>query len=66
MTPPIPPPRESGYTSTTPHPLYWARWGPAQAPQLLVLHGGPGAHHDYLLPQMLDLATDYELTFYDQ
>ena len=66
MTPPIPPPRESGYTSTTPHPLYCARWGPAQAPQLLVLHGGPGAHHDYLLPQMLDLATDYELTFYDQ
>jgi proline iminopeptidase len=31
-----------------------------------VLHGGPGAHHDYLLPQMLELADTYELIFYDQ
>jgi proline iminopeptidase len=31
-----------------------------------VLHGGPGAHHDYLLPQMLQLADSYELIFYDQ
>jgi proline iminopeptidase len=31
-----------------------------------VLHGGPGAHHDYLLPQMLALADRYELVFYDQ
>jgi proline iminopeptidase len=31
-----------------------------------VLHGGPGAHHDYLLPQMLELAKDHELVFYDQ
>jgi proline iminopeptidase len=33
---------------------------------LLVLHGGPGAHHDYLLPQMLHLAEKYDVTFYDQ
>lgn len=36
---------------------------------MLVLHGGPGAHHDYLLPQMLrvaDLAGGRELLFYDQ
>jgi proline iminopeptidase len=33
---------------------------------LLVLHGGPGAHHDYLLPQMLELARNRELFFYDQ
>jgi proline iminopeptidase len=31
-----------------------------------VLHGGPGAHHDYLLPQMLALAASRELIFYDQ
>jgi proline iminopeptidase len=34
-----------------------------------VLHGGPGAQHDYLLPQMLALATTAggrELLFYDQ
>ncbi len=64
--PPIPPPRASGYTETTDVPLYWAAYGPRGAPTLLVLHGGPGAHHDYLLPQMLALADDYELLFYDQ
>jgi proline iminopeptidase len=64
--PPIPPPRASGFTTTTPIPLYWAAYGTAGAPRLLVLHGGPGAHHDYLLPQMLALADDYELLFYDQ
>jgi proline iminopeptidase len=31
-----------------------------------VLHGGPGAHHDYLLPQFLDLADEFDLLFYDQ
>ena len=62
----IPPPRESGFTTTTPVPLYWAAYGPRGAPRLLVLHGGPGAHHDYLLPQMLELARDRELYFYDQ
>jgi proline iminopeptidase len=31
-----------------------------------VLHGGPGASHDYLLPQMLRLAEGRELLFYDQ
>lgn len=59
-------PRESGFTVSTPHPLYWAKWGPVGAPTLLVLHGGPGAHHDYLLPQMLELADSYEMVFYDQ
>ena len=63
---PIPEPRESGYTTTTPVPLYWARYGQPGAPRLLVLHGGPGASHDYLLPQMLRLAERHELIFYDQ
>lgn len=31
-----------------------------------MVHGGPGAHHDYLLPQMLRLAEHRELVFYDQ
>ncbi len=67
MTPlPIPPPRESGYTRTTTLPLYWCRYGPVGAAPLLVLHGGPGAHHDYLLPHFLDLADEFELVFYDQ
>jgi proline iminopeptidase len=33
---------------------------------VLVLHGGPGAHHDYLLPQFLRLAGKRRLVFYDQ
>lgn len=31
-----------------------------------MLHGGPGAHHDYLLPHFLELADEFELVFYDQ
>jgi proline iminopeptidase len=67
--PPIPPPRESGTTTTTTEPLYWVRYGAAGAEPLLVLHGGPGAHHDYLLPQMLALGNadgGRDLLFYDQ
>jgi proline iminopeptidase len=67
--PPIPPPAASGHTTSTEVPLYWARYGAPGTPRLLVLHGGPGAHHDYLLPQMLELARlagGRELFFYDQ
>lgn len=67
--PAIPAPRASGYTTTTAVPLYWASYGPGDAPPLLALHGGPGAHHDYLLPQLLRLAEvggGRSLLFYDQ
>ena len=63
---PIPAPRASGHTESTRVPLYWARYGPERGRTILVLHGGPGASHDYLLPQMLELASDYDLFFYDQ
>jgi proline iminopeptidase len=66
MPKPIPAPREEGYTSTTGAPLYWAKYGRTGAPQLLVLHGGPGADHCYLLPQMLQLGEKFDLLFYDQ
>ena len=67
--PPIPPPTAYGTTTRTGAPLYWCTYGPAGAPRMLVLHGGPGAHHDYLLPQMLELSKaggGRELLFYDQ
>jgi proline iminopeptidase len=32
----------------------------------VVLHGGPGAHHDYLLPGFDSLATGRTLIYYDQ
>src|SRR3569833_1499136 len=64
--PPIPAPRESGFSTSSPIPLYWVKNGPAGAPPLLLLHGGPGADHAYLLPQLLELAKDHELILYDQ
>jgi proline iminopeptidase len=62
----IPSPRADGTTASTGLPLYWCAYGAESSPRLLVLHGGPGAHHDYLLPQMLTLAGRHELVFYDQ
>jgi proline iminopeptidase len=35
-------------------------------PPVVVLHGGPGAHHDYLLPGFDALARGRELIYYDQ
>jgi proline iminopeptidase len=35
-------------------------------PAVVVLHGGPGAHHDYLLPQYDQLARGRALLYYDQ
>ena len=66
MPQPIPTPRESGFTTTTGTPLYWVKYGRVDAPKLLVLHGGPGADHQYLLPQMLHLGEKFDLLFYDQ
>ena len=66
MPKPIPPPREEGFTTTTGSPLYWAKYGRGNAPKLIVLHGGPGADHCYMLPQMLRLGERYDLLFYDQ
>ena len=64
--PPIPPPRAHGTTSSTPVPLYWVEYGDPDAPPMLLLHGGPAASHDYLLPQMLALAEEHRLVSYDQ
>jgi proline iminopeptidase len=64
--PPIPPPRAYGFSTTTPVPLYWVEYGAPDAPPILLLHGGPAASHEYLLPQMLALAEDHRLVTYDQ
>jgi proline iminopeptidase len=64
--PPIPPPRADGFTTSTPVPLYWAEYGDPDAPPVLLLHGGPGASHEYLLPQMLELAGAHRVVTYDQ
>jgi proline iminopeptidase len=33
---------------------------------IIVLHGGPGLFHDYLVPHFKKLAADYQIIFYDQ
>ncbi len=63
---PIPAPRLDGMSASTAVPLYWREDGPASASPLVLLHGGPGAHHDYLYPQMLALAESHRLFTYDQ
>ena len=35
-------------------------------PPILIIHGGPGMDHSYLLPHMGSLADAYTLVFYDQ
>lgn len=44
--------------------LYEYRNG--EGPEVVVLHGGPGAHHDYLLPGFDLLARGRTLVYYDQ
>ncbi len=66
MTLLIPPPRREGFTSTTPVPLYWREDGPEEGRPIMLLHGGPGAQHEYLYPQMLALAAAHRLFTYDQ
>src|SRR6185503_15802689 len=44
--------------------LYTRQLG--SGPLVIVLHGGPGAHHDYLLPQYDLLARRRSLFYYDQ
>lgn len=35
-------------------------------PPILIIHGGPGMDHSYLLPHMDELADSYQLVYYDQ
>ena len=37
-----------------------------EGPPVIVLHGGPGAHYDYLLPAFDELAVGRTLVYYDQ
>src|SRR5262245_25803994 len=46
--------------------LHVVELGPADGPPVLVLHGGPAAHHDYMLPAFATLADEFRLIFYDQ
>lgn len=68
--PPLPPVQESplyieeGSRYVNGVELYYKILG--QGEPVMILHGGPGLDHTYLLPQMAQLARDYQLIFYDQ
>ncbi|HKH12629.1 MAG TPA: proline iminopeptidase-family hydrolase [Rubrobacter sp.] len=56
--------REEGFVEVDGYRVWYARVGEGGVP-LLVLHGGPGAGHDYLDP-LEGLAADRTVVFYDQ
>jgi proline iminopeptidase len=58
-------PNEKHYLAEGPDGQLFVREVGEGAP-LVVLHGGPGAHHDYLLPHFAPLAGGRRLIFYDQ
>lgn len=56
---------KTGYAKVNCGKLFYQKFGSGEP--IVILHGGPGhLDHTYLLPQMLELAKDYELIFYDQ
>lgn len=57
---------EEGFLSIRGKGIYFKRIGIGNKHKLLVLHGGPGATHDYLRP-IADLrAKGYDILFYVQ
>ncbi|HEX3674169.1 MAG TPA: proline iminopeptidase-family hydrolase [Rhizomicrobium sp.] len=58
-------PDRTGFARVPGGRVWWRRLGEGSKPPLLLLHGGPGMGHDYLLP-LAALAGDREVIFYDQ
>jgi proline-specific peptidase len=57
-------PIEEGYVDAHGVLIYYTTVG--RGAPLLVVHGGPGASHDYLLPYLLPLARTNKLVFIDE
>src|SRR5258707_8684218 len=55
---------EEGYVDTQGALIYFKTFG--HGPPLLILHGGPGASHDYFLPHLLPFARTSRLVFIDE
>jgi proline iminopeptidase len=58
-------PASEGYVNVPGGTVYWHRFGSGGKTPLLMLHGGPGAGHNYLL-SMNALADERPVIFYDQ
>jgi proline iminopeptidase len=57
-------PIEEGFADANGLLIYYLQVGAGQP--LVILHGGPGASHDYLLPYLLPLARNNRLIFIDE
>jgi proline iminopeptidase len=55
-----------GYVTVLGHRLFYKAVGEPVKGNVLCLHGGPGATHDYLLPLADLAASGYRVVFYDQ
>jgi len=56
--------QQQGYVDAHGVLIYYVEFG--KGPPLVVLHGGPGAAHDYFLPWLLPLARTHRLIFIDE
>jgi proline iminopeptidase len=56
---------DQGYVQVPSGKVWWQRLGGGNGTPLIMLHGGPGAGHDYLLP-LKALADERPVIFYDQ
>ncbi len=63
-TPPNVYPQQEGYVDANGLMIYYKTIG--KGDPLLILHGGPGASHDYFLPYLLPLARRNQLIFIDE
>lgn len=57
-------PHQQGFVQVDEGRLYFNEVG--LGVPIIVLHGGPGLDHGYLQPQLLQLAANHRLIFYDQ
>ena len=55
---------DEGYVDAGGVLIYYTSFG--QGPPLLIVHGGPGASHDYFLPYLVPLARHNRLIFIDE
>ena len=57
-------PQERGFVDANGVMIYYQLLGRGEP--LMIVHGGPGASHDYFLPYLLPMARHYRLVFIDE
>ena len=57
-------PVQDGFVDANGVMIYYTMMGRGEP--LLILHGGPGASHDYFLPYLLPLARHHKVIFIDE